>query len=69
MEFVYAQLVRNGRSINTVPKSKMAATCVLLIISGDLTYDKVPNGYKAAVKAALKAEGYDENGEPLVTTE
>ena len=69
MEYVYAELVRNGRSINTVPKSKMVATCVLLIISGDLTYNQVPSGYKTKVKAALKAEGYDENGEPLVIAE
>ncbi|MBO5012109.1 MAG: hypothetical protein J6C49_06675 [Elusimicrobiaceae bacterium] len=47
----------------------MVATCVLLIISGDLTYDQVPSGYKTKVKAALKAEGYDENGEPLVIAE
>lgn len=69
MEYVYAELVRNGRSINTVPKRKLVATCVLLIISGDLTYDQVPSGYKTKVKTALKAEGYDENGEPLVIAE
>lgn len=69
MEYVYAELVRNGRSISTVPKSKLVATCVLLILSGDLTYDQVPTGYKTKVKAALKEQGYDENGEPLVATE
>lgn len=69
MERVYANLVRAGKDINTVPKSKLVGTCVLLIISGDLTYDQVPTGYKTKVKAALKEQGYDENGEPLVITE
>ena len=69
MEYVYAELVRRGRSITTVPKSKMAATCVLLIISHDLTYDQVPTGYKTKVKEGLKEQGYDESGEPLVVAE
>lgn len=69
MEYVYAELVRKGRDINTVPKSKMAPTCVLLIISHDIAYDQVPTGYKTKVKEALKKQGYDENGEPLVVAE
>lgn len=69
MEYVYAELVRKGRDINTVPKSKMAPTCVLLIISHDIAYDQVPTGYKTKVKEALKKQGYDENGEPLVAAE
>jgi hypothetical protein len=69
MEYVYAELVRRGRDINTVPKSKMAPTCVLLIISHDIAYDQVPTGYKTKVKEALKKQGYDENGEPLVIAE
>lgn len=69
MEYVYAELVRRGRDINTVPKSKMVPTCVLLIISHDIAYDQVPTGYKAKVKEALKKQGYDENGEPLIAAE
>ena len=69
MEYVYAELVRRGRDINTVPKSKMAPTCVLLIISHDIAYDQVPTGYKTKVKEALKKQGYDENSEPLVIAE
>lgn len=69
MEYVYAELVRRGRSITTVPKTKIAATCVLLIISQDMTCDQVPTGYKTKVKEMLKAEGYDENGQPLVENE
>lgn len=69
MEYVYAELVRRGRDINTVPKSKMVPTCVLLIISHDIAYDQVPTGYKAKVKEALKKQGYDENGEPLIVAE
>ena len=69
MEYVYAELVRNGREIETVPKSKMVGTCVILIVSGDITYEQVPGGYKTKVKAELKKQGYDENGEPLVITE
>lgn len=69
MEYVYAELVRKGRNINTVPKSKMVATCVLLIMSRDLAYDQVPTGYKTKVKETLKKQGYDENGEPLVNAE
>ena len=69
MEYVYAELVRKGRNINTVPKSKMVATCVLLIMSHDLAYDQVPTGYKTKVKETLKKQGYDENGEPLVNAE
>ena len=69
MEYVYAELVRRGRDINTVPKSKMAPTCVLLIISHDIAYDQVPTGYKTKVKEALKKQGYDENGGPLVIAE
>ena len=69
MEYVYAELVRRGRDINTVPKSKMVSTCVLLIISHDIAYDQVPTGYKTKVKEALKKQGYDENGEPLVIAE
>ena len=67
MEYVYAELVRRGRDINTVPKSKIAATCVLLIISKDMTYAQVPTKYQAAVKKELLNQGYDENGEPIVT--
>lgn len=69
MEYVYAELVRRGRDINTVPKSKMVPTCVLLIISHDIAYNQVPTGYKTKVKEALKKQGYDENGEPLVAAE
>lgn len=66
MEYVYAELVRNtGKKISTVPKSKLAATAVLLIISGDLTYSEVPTGYKTQVKAALKAQGYNTEGQPI----
>ena len=69
MEYVYAELVRRGRDINTVPKSKMVPTRVLLIISHNIAYDQVPTGYKTKVKEALKKQGYDENGEPLVIAE
>ena len=69
MEYVYAELVRRGRDINTVPKSKMVPTCVLLIISHDIAYDPVPTGYKTKEKEALKKQCYDENGEPLVIAE
>lgn len=69
MEYVYAELVRKGRDINTVHKSKMVPTCVLLIISHDIAYNQVPTGYKTKVKEALKKQGYDENGEPLVVAE
>ena len=66
MEYVYAELIRNGsRTIDSIPKSKITKTAVLLIISGDLAYSEVPSAYKAATKAALKAQGYDENGQPL----
>lgn len=47
----------------------MVPTCVLLIISHDIAYDQVPTGYKTKVKEALKKQGYDENGEPLVIAE
>lgn len=66
MEYVYAELIKNGsKTINEVPKSKITKTAVLLIISSDLAYSEVPAGYKSATKAALKAQGYDENGQPL----
>lgn len=70
MEYVYAELIRQGlKAIGQVPKSKIAPTAVLLIISGDLSYEQVPTGYKTEVKQALKAAGYDTNGQPLEATE
>lgn len=66
MEYVYAELVKNGKDIKTVPKSKMVATCTVCIIKHYIVYDQVPAGYKTQVKAELKKQGYGTDGEPLV---
>jgi hypothetical protein len=64
MEYVYAELVRNGRTLASVPKSKIVATAVLLITSKDKTIDDVPEKYKKATLDELAAQGYDGNGDP-----
>lgn len=65
MEYVYAELVRNGaKTLERVPKGKIAATSVLLIMSGDKTIDDVPEAYRDKTIELLTAQGLDGNGEP-----
>lgn len=65
MEYVYAELVRSGaKALGKVPKGKIAATSVLLIVSGDKTIDDVPEAYRDKVIELLAAQGLDGNGEP-----
>lgn len=40
---------------------------VALIIKGRRTFDRVPDKFKAAVRADLEALGLDENGYPVET--
>lgn len=40
---------------------------VALIINGRRSFDKVPDKFKAAVRADLEALGLDENGYPVET--
>lgn len=40
---------------------------VALIINGRRTFDRVPDKFKAAVRADLEALGLDENGYPVET--
>lgn len=45
----------------------MVEIYVTLIISKRRTFDSVPNTFKEAVKARLKEQGYDTNGDRIVT--
>lgn len=65
MEYVYAELVRNGRELASVPKSKIVPTATLLIIAKDKDIEDVPEKYKAQTLDELKKQGYDGHGEPL----
>jgi kynurenine formamidase len=64
MEYIYAELVRNGRTLASVPKSKIVGTAVILIISKNKTIEDVPEKYKAETLEELAAQGYDGYGEP-----
>ena len=50
MKNIYIKLVIAGRNIATVPARDIV---------------DVPEKYRAAVIAALEADGYDENGDPV----
>lgn len=61
MEYIYAELVRNGsRTLESVPGTKLAATAALLIMSGDQTMEDVPEKYRDEVAALLDEQGYSE---------
>ena len=63
MEYIYAELVRGGkRTLESVPAKKLPATAVLLILSGDIVLEDVPEKYRSAVRELLKEQGYDESG-------
>lgn len=47
----------------------MVEIYVTLIISKRRTFGSVPNTFKEAVKTRLKEQGYDTNGDRIVTEE
>lgn len=67
MEYIYENLVVHGlRTLEQIASrspSKLVPTAVLLIIHKEKGIADVPAAYKDATIAALKAEGYDENGD------
>ncbi|MCM1217212.1 MAG: hypothetical protein NC548_22155 [Lachnospiraceae bacterium] len=70
MKNIYIKLVIAGRDIATIPARDIADVAAGVIVKGAedgreyITIDDVPDRHRAAVVAALSAEGYDEHGEP-----
>lgn len=76
MTKLYVRLIKMGSRTLTkqtstnprgIPEGMIVEVAKQLIIDKTKTYADVPEGYKTKVKAALKAAGYDENGDPLET--
>ena len=72
MTSVYVKLVIAGsREISSVPAKHIVEVAKRVIEKGAedgetyITIDDVPEKYKEAVIEALKADGYDENGENM----
>ena len=64
MTSVYVKLVIVGsREISSVPAKHIVEVAKRVIEKG--AEDDVPEKYKEAVIEALKADGYDENGESM----
>lgn len=64
MEYIYSELIRNGKkTLESVPKLKLPTTAVLLIINGDISLVDVPQAYRTKVAELLEEQGYDEHGE------
>ena len=71
MKNIYIKLVIAGRNIATIPARDIVGVAAGVIIKGAengeeyITIGDVPEKYRAAVIAALEADGYDENGDPV----
>lgn len=71
MKNIYIKLVIAGRGIATIPARDIVGVAAGVIIKGAengeeyITIGDVPEKYRAAVIAALEADGYDEHGEPI----
>lgn len=71
MKNIYIRLVIAGRDIATIPAPDIVGVAAGVIVKGAekgkqyITIGDVPEKYRAAVIAALEADGYDENGDPV----
>ena len=71
MKNIYIKLVIAGRNIATIPAPDIVGVAAGVIVKGAekgkqyITIGDVPEKYRAAVIAALEADGYDENGDPV----
>mgnify|MGYP006968286341 FL=1 len=71
MKKIYIKLVIAGRNIATIPAPDIVGVAAGVIIKGAedgekyITIGDVPEKRRAAVIDALKADGYDENGDPI----
>lgn len=71
MKNIYIKLVIAGRNIATIPARDIVGVAAGVIVKGAedgekyITIGDVPEKYRAAVIAALEADGYDENGDPI----
>lgn len=71
MKNIYIKLVITGRDIATIPARDIVGVAAGVIIKGAengeeyITIGDVPEKHRAAVIAALEADGYDEHGEPI----
>lgn len=71
MKNIYIKLVIAGRGIATIPARDIVGVAAGVIIKGAedgeeyITIEDVPDKHRAATIAALKAEGYNEHGEPI----
>lgn len=71
MKNIYIKLVIAGRNIATIPTPDIVGVAAGVIVKGAekgkqyITIGDVPEKYRAAVIAALEADGYDENGDPI----
>lgn len=71
MKKIYIKLVIAGRNIATIPAPDIVGVAAGVIIKGTedgkkyITIGDVPEKRRAAVIDALKADGYDENGDPI----
>lgn len=72
MKNIYIRLVIAGRDIATIPARDIVGVAAGIIIKGAeegvkyITIEDVPDKHRAATIAALEAEGYDANGDPIV---
>lgn len=71
MKNIYIKLVIAGRGIATIPARDIVGVAAGVIIKGAengeeyIAIGDVPEKHRAAVIAALEADGYDEHGEPI----
>ena len=71
MKNIYIKLVIAGRDIATIPARDIVGVAAGVIIKGAengegyIMIGDVPEKHRAAVIAALEADGYDEHGEPI----
>lgn len=71
MKNIYIKLVITGRDIATIPARDIVGVAAGVIVKGAedgeeyTTIGDVPTKHRAAVIAALEADGYDEHGEPI----
>ena len=64
MKNIYIKLVIAGRDIATIPARDIVGVAAENG-EGYITIGDVPEKHRAAVIAALEADGYDEHGEPI----
>lgn len=59
MEYVYAELIRNGsKKLEEIPYEKMEGTLSLLVMSKDISIEDIPYEFKDSVINKLEMEGY-----------